>query len=279
MTNEIKPNNLTAQLHYRGAGNPFSVLPRTAISNSFPGLEFDFRNLWRRAFEGIVLLENNNYVVDADDKKYKHLVTRRLVRVDGKPTMVVTTGPVFPQGDPQPLATAANPNGVSFMEWSNSLAETLYRKQGTEVVCDFTVDRPAHTEVVFSEELKTISVTLKVRKFFEADTAAFAAGVLQPGELTQGLCAPWQNDYRECACYYWAASRPDYVNVEPSADGLSHGDSWLAKQRTGSYVLDNRTDTRLVSYDDLFKAWEQELGFIIRGKDAEESEGQPHDSD
>jgi hypothetical protein len=273
MTNEIKPNNLTAQIHYRGAGNPMSVLPRTAISNSFPGLEFDFRNLWRRAFEGIVLLENNNYVVGAEEKKYKNLVGRRLVRVDGNPTMVITTGPVFPQGNPQPLVTVANPNAVSFMEWSNSLAETLYRKQGTKVVCEFTVDRLAHTEVVFSDELKTISKKLKVRKFFEADTAAFAAGVLQPGELTQGLCAPWQNDYRECACYYWAASRPDYVNIEPSADGLSHGDSWLAKQRTGSYVLDNRTDTRLVSYDDLFKAWEQELGFIIRGKDAEESEG------
>ena len=26
----------------------------TAISNCFPGLEFDFRNLWRRAFVGIV---------------------------------------------------------------------------------------------------------------------------------------------------------------------------------------------------------------------------------
>jgi len=280
MANEIKPNNLTAQIHYRGAGNPFSVSPRTAISNSFPGLEFDFRNLWRRAFEGIVLIENNNYVMEAEAPEYLDLVTRRLVRVDGKATMVKTTGPILPQNDPQPLATATNPNGVSFMEWSNSLAEVLYCHQGEEVTCEFTADKPANTEVLADDpNLKTISRKLKVRKFFEADTAAFAEGLLQPGELTQGLCAPWQNDYRECACYYWAASRPDYVNVEPGTDGLSHGDSWLAKKRTGSYVLDNRVDTRLVSYDDLFKAWEQELSFIIRGKDAEESEGQPHDSD
>src|SRR3712207_8764033 len=39
-----------------------------------------------------------------------------------------------------------------------------------------------------------------------------------PGELTQSLCSPWQNDYRECGCYYWAASRPDYVNVEPRSE-------------------------------------------------------------
>jgi len=270
MIKEIKPTNLTAQLHYRGAGNPLSVLPRTAISNSFPGLEFDFRNLWRRTFEGIVLVENNNYVVEAETPEYEDLVMRRLVRVDGNPTMVVTTGPVFPQGASQTLATTANPNAVSFMEWSNSLAEMLYHKQGTEVVCEFTAQKPADTEVL-ADQVETIPVKMKVRKFFEADTAALATGLLQPGELTQGLCAPWQNDYRECACYYWAASRPDYVNVEPSADGLSHGDSWIAKQRTGSYVLDNRMDTRLISYDDLFKEWEKELNFIIRGKDADES--------
>jgi hypothetical protein len=89
-----------------------------------------------------------------------------------------------------------------------------------------------------------------------------------PGELTHGLCAPWQNDYRECACYYWAASRPDYVNVEPGENGLSKGDMWLSKRRTGNYVPDNRVDSRLVSYDDLFRNWEGELNFIINGRDA-----------
>lgn len=270
MTKKLEPKNLTAQLHYRGAGNPVSVLSRTAISNCFPGLEFDFRNLWRRAFEGIVIIENNNYVIKAEDPQYRELETRRLVKVDGKPTMVVTQGPVFPGGSNQTLATKDNPNAVSFLEWSNSLAHVL-QKQGEEVICEFTEQKPADTEVL-ADQVKTISVKMRVRKFFQDDTAAFALGLLEPGELTQGLCAPWQNDYRECACYYWAASRPDYVNVEPSKDGLSHGDMWLAKKRTGSYVPDNRADTRLFSYDDLFRDWQRELSFIIRGKDAEESD-------
>lgn len=156
------------------------------------------------------------------------------------------------------------------MEWSNSMAHVL-QKQGQEVDCEFTEEKPANTEVL-SDQVKTITVKMRVRKFFQDDTAALAKDLIKPGELTQGLCAPWQNDYRECACYYWAASRPDYVNVEPSKDGLSHGDMWLAKKRTGSYIPDNRVDTRLVSYDDLFKDWQGELSFIIRGKDAEESE-------
>lgn len=269
MSEKLKPNNLTAQIHYRGAGNPISVLPRTAISNCFPGLEFDFRNLWRRTFEGIVLIENNNYVVEAEDAQYQDLVHRRLLRVDGKATVVATQGPVFPGGSSQTLITESNPNGVSFMEWSNLLAQVL-QKQGQEVECEFTKEKPAATQVL-ADNTETIKVTLKVRKFFQDGSAALNPGLLKPGELTQGLCAPWQNDYRECACYYWAASRPDYVNVEPSKDGLSHGDMWLAKKRTGSYIPDNRVDSRLFSYDDLFQNWEGELSFIIRGKDAEES--------
>ena len=266
----LAPSNLTAQLHHRGEGNPFLVLARSAISNCFPGLEFDFRNLWRRAFEGIVLLESNNYVVEAEDPAHADLVGRRLLKIDGLPTAVVTQGPVFPGGASQPLATQFNPNAVSFMEWSNSIARIL-AKQGQDVVCEFNAEPIPNDGEVLPDGVTRISRTLKLRRFFEGDTAAIAAEMLKPGELTQGLCSPWQNDYRECACYYWAASRPDYVNVEPGPDGLSRGDMWMSKKRTGNYIPDNRTDSRLLSYDDLFKAWEENLRFIIRGRDAEVS--------
>jgi len=266
----LSASNLTAQIHHRGTGNPASVLPRSAISNCFPGLEFDFRNLWRRAFEGIVLVENNNYVVDADPQ-YQHLISRRLLRFGGLDvgTMVVTKGPVFPDGDSATLATEANPNAVSFMEWSNSIARILHL-QGKMVECEFS-DVNATTEVLATTDTLTLKVDLKLRTFFDENTASFNPDLLQPGELTQGLCAPWQNDYRECACYYWAASRPDYVNVEPGTDGVSKGDMWFSKKRTGNYIPDNRSDSRLYSYDDLFKSWQEDLQFIIRGKDADES--------
>jgi hypothetical protein len=266
----LTPSNLTAQLHHRGDGNPFSALPRSAISNCFPGLEFDFRNLWRRAFVGIVLLECNNYVVEAEDPAHAELVGRRLLVIDGLPTSVVTRGPVFPAGKPQTLATQSNPNAVSFMEWSNSIARIL-AKQGQDVVCEFNADPIPDDSEVLPDGVKRLSRTLRLRKFFEGDSAAIAAEILRPGELTQGLCSPWQNDYRECACYYWAASRPDYVNVVPGPDGLSRGDMWMAKKRTGNYIPDDRSDSRLLSYDDLFKAWEENLRFIIRGRDAEVS--------
>ncbi|MFZ6746496.1 hypothetical protein ACO0LC_24960 [Undibacterium sp. JH2W] len=265
----ISASNLTAQIHHRGTGNPASVLPRSAISNCFPGLEFDFRNLWRRAFEGITLVENNNYVIDAEPG-HANLKSRRLLRFAGLDMGVLTTGPTVPEEGPITLASAANPNAVSFMEWSNSFARILHL-QGQMVECEFTADKDADTEVLYDADTPTHKVHLRLRHFFVSGTASFNPALLQPGELTQGLCAPWQNDYRECACYYWAASRPDYVNVEPGINGLSRGDMWFAKKRTGTYIPDNRTDSRLYSYDDLFKSWQEDLQFIIRGKDADES--------
>ena len=270
----LKVNDYTSQLHYRGKGNPFSILPRTAISNCFPGLEFDFRNLWRRAFKGLVLLENNNFVLEGEGQ-LKKLKYHRLVGVAGEPTMVPTTGPTFPDSGNLDLITTANPNGVSFMEWSNNLANVL-QHQGKKVECYFTA-KESNTEVVFTKEQLNdknkdlIKVKLTVNSFFAEDSAAFSDTIVEPGELTQGLCAPWQNDYRECACYYWAASRPDFVNVVPDENGFSQGDNWMSKERSGSYIPDDRTDSRFITYDDLFMNWEGELNFIVKGFDALES--------
>src|SRR6266581_8873559 len=71
----LQAKNLTAQLslldqlRYRAGGNPPSTVADAAISNCFPGLEFDFRNIWRRIFDGIELHEATNLVVNADPKR------------------------------------------------------------------------------------------------------------------------------------------------------------------------------------------------------------------
>ena len=90
----------------------------------------------------------------------------------------------------------------------------------------------------------------------------------EPGELTQSLCSPWQNDYRECGCYYWAASRPDYVNVEPTASGASIGNNWMARNRVPKrYDPDDPNNPQLISYEDLFRNWQGLLRFIVEGRD------------
>lgn len=277
---KLDPLNRTAQLNHRALGNPEVTLPHTAISNCFPGLEYDFRNLWRRTFTGIVMLENSNFVIEAEDKSLKHLVGHRLLQVDDLPTVSNVHGPRRPNNDDSPLASSQSFQSAAFTEWSNLLAYVL-QKQGHQVKCFFTKDKaryegpvpidPADEHKKRPDPAQTIAVELKVRHFFVGQSMSPTEELIKPGELTHGLCSPWQNDYRECACYYWAASRPDFVNAEPGPDGLTHGDMWMSKVRTGEYIPDDRVDSRLHSYDDLFREWQTLLQFQVRGHDAEQS--------
>ena len=275
---KLTPRNLSAQINHAAAGNPFSTLPKTSVGNCTPGLEVDFRAVWRRLFEGIVLREWDNLVVevdpDAKGRKRRTLAGHRLLRVNGVNMMTTAIGPspADPHNQTTVLATDDNPTGTVPLEWSNALAFVLHKFQNKTVTCDFTskavwLDQAAWT----GEKGSYITMTMKVRQFFEGDTAVISRELAKPGELTQGLCSPWQNDYRECSCYYWASARPDFVNVEPSTAGTSQGDNWLQKERTGDYVADDYVDSRLILYDELFSDWETYLRFQVRGRDAETS--------
>ncbi|MQB46511.1 hypothetical protein DXT94_31915 [Rhizobium sp. ICMP 5592] len=277
-------------LAYRGRGNPPMSHPISAISNCFPGLEFDLRNMWRRMFRGITLTEHSNLVRAVSDDKYSTLLGCRLLAIDGTPVMVQATGPIYPGSRSQTLPVPGNPEAVAFMEWSNTFA-LIQHQQGKMVPCVFTAVPPKEgMEILWTRDAEAsvavITVELEVEQIFDTTDmqgtptmrAALSRTLAEPGEMTQGLCSPWQNDYRECACYYWAASRPDYVNVEPGPDGASQGAMWMQKDHSKPYIPDrvsvgNRTDDRLVGYDDLFAAWEHHLRFVIGGR-VEDLQGQ-----
>jgi hypothetical protein len=119
-------------------------------------------------------------------------------------------------------------------------------------------------------------VALAIRPLFARSAASDAPLALideeavRPGELTQSLCSPWQNDYRECGCYYWAASRPDYVNRDADAQGVTTGINWMARDRTRrEYTPDQGNNPRQFGYEDLFVDWQGLLRFIVGGRDHE----------
>jgi hypothetical protein len=274
----LTPRNRSAHLHYVATGNPVASRPVTSVSNCTPGLEVDFRAVWRRVFAGIELREWDNLVVRMDPaattRKLRDITGHRLLRVEGRLMMTQAIGPSPADVDGQSvvLSTTANPFGIAPLEWSNSLAPILHRFTGKTVRCDFTADPVWLNQARWTGEKGSyISVKLEVRPFFDGDTAVISPSLAQPGELTQGLCSPWQNDYRECSCYYWAAARPDYVNVEPTPSGASAGDNWMQKRRTGDYVADDYVDQRILHYDDLFSSWEETLKFQVGGRDADKA--------
>jgi hypothetical protein len=275
---------LTAQIHHKAKGNPESSRPVTSVANCCPGLELDFRAVWRRVFKGLVFREWDSLVVEVDadcPPELRYLKGHRLLRVfppgEDNGIVVVThiTGPAA--SDPSNevrLTTDLNPAGLAPLEWSNALTRVLPHK-GKKLRCEFTANEAWELKSAPEPWTGTISAEFEVRAFFDDDTAVISKALADAGELTQGLCSPWQNDYRECSCYYWASARPDYVNVEPTERGLSRGDNWLQKTRTKDYVPDDYVDSRLIHYDDLFQRWEHWLRFQIRGHDVARS----HDAD
>jgi hypothetical protein len=274
---------LAAQIFYAVAGNPISSRPVSAVANCCPGLEVDFRAVWRRMFKGIELREYDNLVVTMTKDQPQGLPDlsgRRLLRIypTGDPVGIATMAPIIgpASSDVQGaigLTSNRNPYGQAPLEWSNALATVLASSQGQVIRCDFSKDPSSDTQLPWidgpkDEDRNYESHQLEVRLFFEPDTAVISKVLADAGELTQGLCSPWQNDYRECSCYYWASARPDYVNVEQGPDGESIGDNWLQKKRTKDYVPDDYADSRLILYDQLFREWEYYLKFQIGGRDS-----------
>jgi hypothetical protein len=219
----------------------------------------DFRNVWKRLLTGVVLHESLNFVLDGEADELAPLKGMFIMEVAGVALTAPVTGPDS-DGVVGPLKDAFG-NDHMALEWSNVLAEIVHQHSGQPVRCLFqSIDGAERVER-----------DLTVRPFFEAGTAVIAREIAEPGALTQSLCAPWQNDYRECACFYWAANRPDYVNVEPRADGASSGHNWMQKDRTPGtpafYINDDWQDDRLLSHTDLVRDWEKVLRFIIANKD------------
>lgn len=224
---KIDPKNLSAQLRYQARGNPPGAHPASAVGNFFPGLEFNFLSAWRRIFIGIELNELSGDVMAVDPDapaELKALLGFQLVGVDvtitngeisgGIPIQVLVTGP--DQSNPPKEATL----GQIYLEWGNALAGLHHDKGGTgqPVLCLFQNPDTGEQR----------QASLAVRQLFEPNSALIAQSAVQPGELTQSLCSPWQTDFVGCACYYWAANRPDYVNLWNTKNGAQGGGhNWL----------------------------------------------------
>jgi hypothetical protein len=286
----LKPRNLSAQIHYEAKGNPICSRPITSVANCCPGLEVDFRAVWRRMFKGVELREHDNLVVRVDPAcdaevgrskqgklRLRDLPGRRLLRVvaeiDGHEKYFPMTTPIKGPASSDPdgmvdLTTNTNPYGLAAVEWSNALAHILHNAVGKRVRCDFSQEISWDQHQALDEKAKNyVTFDLEVQPFFKDQTAVISDALAQAGELTQGLCSPWQNDYRECSCYYWASARPDFVNVTTAAAGFATGDNWMQRKRTGSYIADDYGDMRLMMYDELFRDWETKLQFQVGGHD------------
>jgi hypothetical protein len=247
---KIFPRNLTARAEFLIAGNPMVTRPEDAMANCFPGLEIDVRNLDRRFFSGLVF----NFVESSDDAENDPNAGAKLAYVDAledpdlqlssaatqyRLYQVLKIDPKVAQAlydkltDPNCLPTTVN----WYLDWlqvgnkristrglTGSVVWRLVRglEQGPvsiKLKLRDKVDRDQidHTEVVLHGW----------RRLFTDPVTGVISTAYQPGELMQGLCSPWQHDFRDCYCHYWASNRPDLVlgEIYPGEPVLPNGEA------------------------------------------------------
>ncbi len=272
---KIFPRNLTARADHIVRGNPSGTRPESGVDNCFPGLEFDQRNMDKQFFPGLTVdfhREEGSRVIavtggvaaaqgltDADlNVPGQHLYLRALC---GRTTV----------DQPETAAPPINCRGKDGLDvWRHAhdllpgrIALVIGPGRGSTSpglasVGDLNQLRMAGTSFVERGPGGRVSLAVLI-----ADRARFldTNGVIdpetyEPGDLTRSMCAPWQYDFRDCMCYYWAASKPD---VSGSPDGSIPQMNFLRADRTPAPDRpDDVDDARRIlemDYPDVIADW------------------------
>jgi hypothetical protein len=226
--NKIFPRNLTAWAAYLVAGNPVVTRPEDAVANCFPGLELDVRNLDRRFFPGLVF----EFVNDGARVAYVDALQDPDLRFNTPEAQRVYKKLKIDSAKAKALYDQLNGDdgdwlgsGRWYLDWieqdGRRVSMDRARKEPLE---NYTVWRlvrmlePGPVTIQLKNETvpieddapRTIRLEGWRRRYTDEETGVIN-GAYQPGELMQGLCSPWQHDFRDCQCFYWAANHPDVV--------------------------------------------------------------------
>lgn len=281
------PLNLTARAAYLVPGNPAITRPEDAVANCYPGLELDIRNLDRRFFPGLVF-----EFVARDDTGDPYIEpTRygaRLSYVDPN------ADPDIPPDLADALGAAAGSlaDGEWYIEWieqEGRRLSMLEERDGQTLPMDGLfvwrlvrgLKPDALTLCLNRRDAQVADVILhgSRRRFTDPITGVISLAY-RPGEMLQSLCSPWQHDFRDCYCHYWASNHPDLVFGEllPGEAKLPDGQpadplqattrlDWLRAERgpdMAAWAEDSFTRNRPFQYDafEINSAW-RELNVVI----------------
>jgi hypothetical protein len=266
MERKLFPLNLTAQAAKRVAGNSVITRLESGVGNCYPGLEFDHRNLDRRFFPGFLF----DYISQDDAAQPKaSLRGARLVAVVTtdpglQPTSDISSATpelaaqlsrdlnAFPGDSGGPISRDLEQGGWYISELEQEKVVISCEPSPGQGQPPTFLDGMIVWRLVRSLEPGAVTVRLRFRKpdgtqsklvafdgwrrpFVQQDSGVIDP-VYDPGELTQSLCSPWQHDFRDCACTYWASNHPDIVLTEslPGEPTLPSGGSANPERATTS---------------------------------------------
>jgi rubrerythrin len=298
---KIFPRNLTAKASYLVPGNPIVSRPEDAVANCFPGLELDVRNLDRRFFPGLVF----NFVTPATYTARGMHYGAKLAYVDVlvdpdlgldadtadrlKRTLDIERDEIKHLYDRLIDNADKLAEGKWYLDWIKQGKARLSTNglDGHQVWRLLRGLEPARVEIGLRQKAgKHRGSTLRLkgwrRRYTDPQTGVIS-GAYQPGELMQGLCSPWQHDFRDCACHYWPANHPDVVlgEIYPGEPTLPGGDAlesarnvrldWLREDRSqglASAALNTIPQNRPYQIDHFrINAGWQELSIVVDGRE------------
>lgn len=292
----VRPRNLSARADERRrvVGNPASARLESGVGNCFPGLEWDVRNLEGRFFPGLLFWVVTEPLAPVPEA-LPDQAGIRLKYLD------YLADPMLPERSAEPwvqalLSTYAGSVGRSlstgrwYLHW--------LEQDGHRVSCYDNDGQPYDGELLwrFVRCLAPGPVKIAlVRRDVPApqpvvelsgQRRVYAPGgvvdaAYPPGELTESMCNPWQHDFRDCACYYWASNHPDVVlggGAVSLPDGAPAGTGesltwldWLRRDRgpAGNVAAPaSRAAARPAQMDhfEINRRW-QDLAFVVGGRE------------
>lgn len=291
---KIFPRNLTARAGVPVAGNPVVTRLESGVGNCYPGLEYDHRNLDRRFFPGLIFdfvsqddAVSPNFVrrglhlteIDRDDPELRN--DTDLAKLIGANAAALSEGAWFvdeiEQDGKTILTYEPGGDGGEKNYFDGLIVYNFVRGLNPD-----KVKIKLENRAVESKEKPTLELSGWRRKFLNED--GVISPVFQAGELTQSLCSPWQHDFRDCACNYWASNHPDIVLTENEVGEslLPTGGSadpflaqtfvdWLRADRNrgaSAEVFPTRGENRPFQMDhyEINRRWEQ-LAIVLEGKE------------
>ncbi|MFI8497735.1 ferritin-like domain-containing protein [Streptomyces sp. NPDC085524] len=230
---KIFPRNLTARAAHVVRGNPSGSRPESGVDNCFPGLEFDQRNLDKAFFPGLTVdfhhdtgsrllavtggVAGDQGMTDADlgDPSGEDEQRLYLWAVCGRTTVDQEEGeaPVFHAVDLDGPGLWRRvhdllPGTISIVVGRGSGRRSPGAFWVPDGLNSWRTEGRSAVQRTDDGTLEVAILTGERARYLDED-GVIDPMVYQPGDLTRSLCAPWQYDFRECGCYYWAASKPD----------------------------------------------------------------------
>ncbi|MFJ2689438.1 ferritin-like domain-containing protein [Pseudomonas sp. NPDC087336] len=235
---KLYPRNLTAHADIVVAGNPVTSRTESGVENCFPGLEFDQRNLDKRFFPGLVFeMHHASGIIlrefDADGPAGGLIEPHEI----GQGVFLAYIQGMFTS---RTAGATPRPRIIPFMppagldSWR--FVRDLEPGQVGVLLCDENAFSQIGSGAISFDNVELLFKDRRNRPvnvpngkivmlFGERTRYLDSEGVIAPsaaatGELTQSLCSPWQYDFADCGCFYWASNKPDLVSNEAQPESL-----------------------------------------------------------